>query len=104
MTWHRISIRSPSKRLTAAAAGDPENHAPTIVTQPVTAYSPPLSSGTGKAITLNATVRDFLDGHPDFEDSISGLLTGLVHTQLGSDGNPVFAGPNGRGAITSSEI
>lgn len=76
------------------------NTAPHITSQPVTTYQPPTTAPT--AIVLNATVRDFRDTHPDFEKGISGLVTGLVQTQLGPDSKPIFAGPNGRGAISSS--
>jgi len=76
------------------------NTAPHITSQPVTTYQPPTT--TGSAIVLNATVRDFRDTHPDFEKGISGLVTGLVQTQLGADSKPIFVGPNGRGAITST--
>jgi fibro-slime domain-containing protein len=44
-------------------------------------------------ITLDATVRDFRDTHPDFEQGpIFGLQTGLVGSQLGPDGKPVYVG------------
>ncbi|HYV11049.1 MAG TPA: PKD domain-containing protein, partial [Pyrinomonadaceae bacterium] len=76
------------------------NTAPHITSQPVLTYQPPTT--TGSAIVLNATVRDFRDTHPDFEKGISGLVTGLVQTQLGADNKPIFVGPNGRGAITST--
>ena len=76
------------------------NTAPHITSQPVLTYQPPTT--TGSAIVLNATVRDFRDTHPDFEKGISGLVTGLVQTQLGPDSKPIFVGPNGRGAITST--
>ena len=52
---------------------------------------------------LNAIVRDFSDTHPDFEDGISGVVKGLVQSNLAPDNKPVFAGPNGRGAIRSQE-
>ncbi len=76
------------------------NTAPRITSQPVTTYQPPTTASS--AIVLNATVRDFRDTHPDFEKGISGLVTGLVQNQLGADGNPIFVGPNGRGAISSA--
>lgn len=53
-------------------------------------------------ITLGATIRDFSYTHPDFEDGISGVVTGLVGTTLGLDGKPVFVGAPGAGAITSA--
>jgi fibro-slime domain-containing protein/RHS repeat-associated protein len=76
------------------------NNAPRLTSQPVTTYQP--SSTASSAIVLNATVRDFNDSHPDFEKGISGLVTGLVQNQLGADSKPVFAGPDGRGAISSA--
>lgn len=76
------------------------NSAPHITSQPVTTYQPPTTASS--AIVLNATVRDFRDTHPDFEKGISGLVTGLVQTQLGPDSKPIFVGPNGRGAISSA--
>jgi len=76
------------------------NTAPHITSQPVLTYQPPTA--TGSAIVLNATVRDFRDTHPDFEKGVSGLVTGLVQTQLGADSKPIFVGPNGRGAISST--
>jgi fibro-slime domain-containing protein/RHS repeat-associated protein len=76
------------------------NNAPHITSQPVTIYQP--SSTASSAIVLNATVRDLKDSHPDFEKGISGHVTGLVRNQLGTDSKPVFAGPNGVGAITDA--
>lgn len=76
------------------------NSAPHITSQPVLTYQPPTTAAS--AIVLNATVRDFRDTHPDFEKGISGLVTGLVQTQLGPNQKPVFVGPNGRGAISST--
>jgi fibro-slime domain-containing protein len=52
---------------------------------------------------LTAIVRDFRDTHADFEPAISGLVPDLVQGELGPDGKPIFAGPNGRGSITSAE-
>ncbi len=76
------------------------NTAPHITSQPVLTYQPPTTAPS--AIVLNATVRDFRDTHPDFEKGISGLVTGLVQTQLGPDSKPIYVGPNGRGAISST--
>lgn len=81
----------------------PENHPPIITSTPVTHYVLPPITGTGDFIVLEATIRDFTDSHPDFEDGISGLVQGLVQPTLGPDRTPVFAGPNGRGAITSAD-
>jgi len=76
------------------------NTAPHITSQPVLTYQPPTTAPS--AIVLNATVRDFRDTHPDFEKGISGLVTGLVQTQLGPNSKPIYVGPNGRGAISST--
>lgn len=40
-------------------------------------------------INLTGTIRDFNAAHPHFEGAIDGLVTGLVETELGTDGNPV---------------
>ncbi len=40
---------------------------------------------------LNATVRDFSVSHPDFEDFL-GEDPGIVASELGADGKPVYAG------------
>ena len=47
-------------------------------------------------LTLTGTVRDFKaagepGGHPDFESSLSGLVTGIVDSTLGVDNTPVYA-------------
>jgi fibro-slime domain-containing protein len=81
----------------------PENHPPRITSTPVTHYILPPIAGTGDFITLEATIRDVMDSHPDFEDGISGFVQGLVQPTLEPDRTPVFAGPNGRGAITSAD-
>ncbi len=41
---------------------------------------------------LAAVVRDFSDGHPDFEQFVDGREMGIVSGQLGPDGKPVYAG------------
>lgn len=61
-----------------------------------------VSGAFADSITLTGTVRDFHQSHPDMEATISGLKTGMVETTLGMDSNPVFAGPNGAGSITSA--
>ena len=77
-----------------------QNAPPKIVSTPGTLYLFPPAAG--ESVIVDAVVRDFLDTHPDFEKGISGWVTGLVDSQLGADGNPVFLGPNGRGAISSA--
>lgn len=42
-------------------------------------------------ITLNTTIRDFNDSHPDFESTIA-FDPGIVETTLGADGKPVYTG------------
>ncbi len=59
------------------------------------------SIAQANSITLNTTVRDFKISHPDFEDGISGVVTGLVGTTLPASKNPTFVAANGSGAITS---
>jgi fibro-slime domain-containing protein len=40
---------------------------------------------------LVLTVRDFTEAHPDFEHFTSGVVTGIVASQLGADKKPVYA-------------
>ncbi len=42
-------------------------------------------------ITLNTTIRDFNDSHPDFESTIA-FDPGIVEATLGADGKPVYTG------------
>ncbi|QBQ54744.1 fibro-slime domain-containing protein [Nitrosococcus wardiae] len=58
----------------------------------VTGITAPVEAET---ITLTGTVRDFYDTHPDFEDGISGVVTGIVASTLGTDGKPVYDGCGG---------
>lgn len=53
-----------------------------------------LATAQAATITLTGTVRDFNDTHPDFESTIS-FDPGIVQTNLGVDGNPVYAGQAG---------
>jgi fibro-slime domain-containing protein len=43
-------------------------------------------------------------GHPDFQAFVTGVVTGLVQSQLGADGEPVWAsnGPTGKTALTGA--
>ncbi|AGH81456.1 fibro-slime family protein [Psychromonas sp. CNPT3] len=43
-------------------------------------------------ITLGGTVRDFKQSHSDFESTVDGHVTGLVSSQLGANGKPVYSG------------
>jgi fibro-slime domain-containing protein len=42
--------------------------------------------------TLEATVRDFLESHADFEPQQFGFETGIVATELGPQDKPLYAG------------
>ncbi len=44
----------------------------------------------GKAFSLTGIIRDFRDSHPDFEQGVIQVETGLVENILGIDGKPVF--------------
>ncbi len=43
-------------------------------------------------VELLGTLRDFRDDHPDFEQGILGDDRGIVGSELGADGLPVYAG------------
>lgn len=60
------------------------------------------SMASASTIQLNATVRDFLDSHPDMEGTV-GNDRGMVETTLGVDGNPVYAGGPGGTSTTSGQ-
>lgn len=67
-------------------------------------YSDPLSVNAGdESITIDVIIRDFKESHPDFEQSLTGLVKGLVSTNLGINGRPVFIGNNGAGSITDKD-
>ena len=78
------------------------NHPPTITSVPVSTCPVTQTPEAVSSITIDATIRDFLDSHPDFEKGISGVVKGLVQNTLGPDKNPIFAGANGAGAISSA--
>jgi len=52
-------------------------------------------------IVLSGTIFDKTSSEPDFQDTISGLTTGMVESSLGGDGNPVYVTGSG-GGVTSS--
>lgn len=62
-----------------------------------------LTTGLASAgtITLTGTIRDFTASHPNFEDAIDGLQTGIVQSTLGGDGKPVLTNPITAPSITS---
>lgn len=45
-----------------------------------------------ESITLSGTIRDFKSSHPDMQRGASGIVTGIVNTELGEDGKPVYSG------------
>ena len=50
------------------------------------------------AVQPLAFLGDGATSHPDFQNSFGPYVeAGLVQNQLGADGKPVFAGPNGNG-------
>jgi fibro-slime domain-containing protein len=53
-----------------------------------------LMANLSHALILTGTIRDFHttapNANPDFEDTISGLTTGIVQSTLGADGKPVY--------------
>lgn len=59
-------------------------------------------------LTVTGTIYDFraaheAGGHPDFESSLVGLVTGIVEHDLGADGLPVYAhGAMSFGGVTNS--
>lgn len=55
-------------------------------------WAPCSTSPPEGAIAIPATVRDFHASHPDFEADALGLDLGIVESDLGEDGKPVYAG------------
>lgn len=58
-------------------------------------HSTGVSAGGGTTQCVNelvGVIRDFKDDHPDFEAEL-GTDKGIVESQLGGDGKPVYAGP-----------
>ncbi len=54
-------------------------------------------------ITLNGTIRDFKDSHPDMQQGPPFFLeTGIVQSTLGADGKPVYAGVNTNSSVNSA--
>lgn len=54
------------------------------------------ASAGAATLSLTATIRDFMDSHPDFEGAVLGLETGVVGSTLGGDGTPVFVSGSGQ--------
>ena len=69
-----------------------------------------MDNAFADTIMLTGTIRDFCNpaivstcsAHPNFEDGISGLVTGIVSSNLGGDGKPVYAAVGGAGATTNA--
>ena len=57
-----------------------------------------MAADVASAVKLTATVRDFLDSHPDFESTIA-TDRGFVDTTIGVDRKPVYVG--GAGTATT---
>ena len=54
------------------------------------------------ALTLNGTIRDFEQSHPDMQKSVDGnTVEGMVETTLDSDGKPVLVTPNPANSVTT---
>ncbi len=68
-------------------------------TNPTDAVAPPSDSGA--CGELVAVLRDFRADHPDFEHA-TGAEQGLVKTDLGADGKPVFALPGASHTISGA--
>ncbi len=61
------------------------------------------SDGDGTTGSLTGVLRDFREDHPDFEYEIV-TETGIVASDIGSDGKPVYAGgPDGTASTTGEE-
>jgi fibro-slime domain-containing protein len=56
-----------------------------------------LMAGNASAdtISISGTIRDFTPAHPDFEDGVSGVVTGMVSSTLGAGKKPTYLGPPG---------
>ncbi len=59
-------------------------------------------AGNRCGTTLTGVLRDFKEDHPDFEYVI-GEDPGIVRSDLGSDGKPVYAGSDGNPTTTTKE-
>ncbi|ABC33469.1 conserved hypothetical protein [Hahella chejuensis KCTC 2396] len=59
-------------------------------------------SGAAQAYMLTGTIYDHVIADADFEDSISGLATGMVSSTLGADGLPDYIGAGGYGGVASA--
>jgi fibro-slime domain-containing protein len=70
-----------------------------------TTYAAILCSSATQAVIItlpvDITIRDFHEVHPDFQNNISGLTTGMVDSTLVS-GVPVFVASNGTGAVNNA--
>lgn len=78
-----LCVVPPVDKPCLSACGDGVEHCENGIWVPCNARQP-------KPPTLTATVRDFLDTHPDFEHAI-GDDRGIVKSTLGPDDKPVYA-------------
>lgn len=60
------------------------------------------ATASAATITLTGTVRDFLDSHPDFQQGVTAVETGIVQSTLGGDGKPVYAKGDGSTSATTN--
>ncbi|MGB7160274.1 MAG: putative Ig domain-containing protein [Tepidisphaeraceae bacterium] len=81
------------------------NHAPEIVSTPVTTFRPAVATGLPRKITLDGRVRDFKIAHPDFEQGsfVQGHEVGNIDSTLSPDGKPVYIGLPHDETINSAE-
>ncbi len=78
-----------TQTFTVSLIAAPPNRPPVITSVPVTKSV--VAVGTQNNVympTLKATVRDFQASQSDFEDGISGHVTGLVASELGATESP----------------
>ncbi len=66
----------------------------------VTVQQAPCDLSNNRKRSLPVTIRDFDVSHPDFE-KFDGVDFGIVTQDLGADGLPVYAHPNGKTLTTS---
>ena len=78
------------------------NTSPTITSTPVEMIQLDESNNGSSPGTLSATIRDFSDQHPNFQAGLSYIREGIVESELGADGKPVFK--NGFGYIEKEDF
>ena len=67
-------------------------------------WTPPAhAQADGDVAELTATVRDFSEDHPDFEESGGSSEAGIVEDEIGADRKPVYAHGDDGSATTSGQ-